>query len=199
MLQLRSILSVPIVYTTFSWLVGGSSGRTLLVNEYIRPCCGDRVLDIGCGPGDLVAYLPSGVEYIGFDASSSYIAAAKKRFGKQATFICEQVSTANIKQSFDIVLALGVLHHLDDAEALQLFSLAQSVLKPKGRLITLDGVYTNDQSSLARWIISKDRGQYVRTKENYVALAHQVFPNSKVSIRHNMSRIPYTHIIMECQ
>jgi len=199
MLQLRSILSIPIVYSTFSWLVSGKAARSILVNEYIRPCPRDTILDIGCGPGDLVAYLPSEVEYIGFDASASYIAAAQKRFGTRATFICDRVSTANIKQSFDIVLAIGILHHLDDSEALQLFHLAQSVLKPTGRLVTLDGVYVNNQSNPARWIISKDRGQYVRDQEGYHSLANQVFKNTKVVIRHDLLRIPYTHIIMECQ
>ncbi|OQW90969.1 MAG: hypothetical protein BWK78_05800, partial [Thiotrichaceae bacterium IS1] len=83
-------------------------------------------------------------------------------------------------------------------EALQLFRLAQSALKPEGRLITLDGVYTNDQSRLARWIISKDRGQFVRTEEGYSLLARQVFSNNQIVIRHDLLWIPYTHIIMEC-
>lgn len=41
---------------------------------------------------------------------------------------------------FDIVLVVGVLHHLDDTEALQLCQLAQAGLKSGGTLITLDGI-----------------------------------------------------------
>ncbi len=197
--QLRSILSIPAMYILFGWLIGSNSGRAAFVREYIRPKLGESILDIGCGPGDIVSHLPLGVEYVGFDASQPYIDAAKKRFGGRATFICERVNTAALEQRFDVVLALGILHHLNDAEALQLFRLAQSALKPEGRLITLDGVYTNDQSRLVRWIISKDRGQYVRDQEGYHSLANQVFKNTKVMIRHDLLRIPYTHIIMECQ
>lgn len=195
----RSILSIPAVYSLFGVLVGGASYRQVLVRNYIRPQSGDRVLDIGCGPGDMFTYL-SDVEYLGFDLSQKYIQSAQKRFGDRATFICESVTAKNLKQpcSFDIVLAMGILHHLDDAEAVQLFQLAKTALKPGGRLITFDGVFTDSQSPCARYIISKDRGQNVRTKDGYYQLAAQVFPQIAVNIRHDLLRIPYTHIILEC-
>jgi SAM-dependent methyltransferase len=196
---IRSVLSFPSIYRLFGWLIGGSSSRTTFVKNYIRPKTGDLILDIGCGPGDIVAYLPA-VEYVGFDASQEYIKAARTRFGNRATFICDKVSTNSLEQRsyFDIVLAVGILHHLDDAEALQLFNLAQVALKPGGRLITFDGVFVKNQSPCARYIISKDRGQNVRTKEGYLQLASQVFSDISVNIRHDLLRIPYTHIILEC-
>lgn len=196
---IRSILSIPAIYSLFGVLIGGSSWRTTFVKEYVRPKFGVRILDIGCGPGDIVPYLPE-VEYVGFDASSEYIKAARMRFGSRATFICEEVSTTTLKKnlSFDIVLAVGILHHLDDAEALQLFYLAQAALKPGGRLVTFDGVFVANQSPCARYIISRDRGQNVRTQEGYLTIASQVFSNIVVSVRHDLLRIPYTHIILEC-
>ncbi len=197
---IRSILSIPAVYGLFGKLIGGSHSGTTLVKEYIRPKAGDKLLDIGCGPGDILRYLPENVEYTGFDASHQYIEAAQKRYGNRATFICEQVNTTNLKEPshFDIVLAIGILHHLDDAEALQLFKIAHAALKNGGRLITMDGVFMEKQSPIARWIISKDRGQNVRTQEGYFELASQVFPNISNDIRHNLLRIPYTHFILEC-
>lgn len=196
---IRSILSIPAVYRLFGVLIGSASYRQVLARQYICPKSRDRVLDIGCGPGDMFPYLPN-VEYLGFDLSQKYIQAARSRFGDRATFVCESVSTTTLKQSsyFDIVLAMGILHHLDDVEAIQLFQLAKTALKPGGRLITFDGVFTNDQSACARYIISKDRGQNVRTKNGYYQLATQVFPQIVVNIRHDLLRIPYTHIILEC-
>lgn len=196
---IRSVLSIPAIYTLFKLIIGGSSSRTTLVREYVRPKCGDRILDIGCGPGDTLPYLPD-VDYVGFDASQEYTKAAQTRYGNRATFICQQVSTTTLKEPscFDIVLAIGILHHLDDAEALQLFQLAQAALKPGGRLITFDGVFVEKQSPLARYIISRDRGQNVRTQEGYLAIASQVFSTITVSIRHDLLRIPYTHLILEC-
>lgn len=73
--KIRSILSMPAIYSLFRNLVGGDSFNKSVVKEYIRPRQGDRILDIGCGPGIIVPYLPE-VEYIGFDASQEYIKAA---------------------------------------------------------------------------------------------------------------------------
>lgn len=195
---IRSILSVPIIYTLFGELVDKKSGgNTVLVREYIQPKENDKLLDIGCGTGHILHYLPNNIEYTGFDADQQYIEAAQKRYGKRATFVCEQINTTNQHSQFDIVIAIGVLHHLDDMEALQLFKIAHAALKEGGRLITMDGVFVENQSSIARWIISKDRGQHVRTQAGYLALASQVFSNITTNIRHDLLRIPYTHLILE--
>ena len=79
-----------------------------------------------------------------------------------------------------------------------LFQIAHSALKPRGKLVTLDGVWTNDQSRAARYLLARDRGQFVRSQEQYVNLASQEFSTIKASIRHDLLRIPYTHIILEC-
>ena len=124
---------------------------------------------------------------------------ASRRF-PQAQFVCERVSQFSLakQQSFDIVLALGIVHHLDDQEARQLFQIAYDALKSGGKLITFDGVWTNDQSAAARWLIARDRGQYVRNEREYVKIASEVFANVRASVRHDLLRVPYTHLILEC-
>lgn len=196
---IRSILKLPAFYSLFSNLIGATRNRTILVGQYLRPQAGDRILDIGCGPADLLPFLPA-VEYIGFDASSAYIDAAQQQYGDRATFVCDLVTTATLPQKnyFDLVLAIGVLHHLDDEEAIHLFHLAYAALRSGGRLITYDGVYIEQQSFIARWIISKDRGQNIRSTDEYLQLAHQVFDRISVNIRHDLLRVPYTNLILEC-
>lgn len=195
---IRSLLGLPQAYQLFWTVIGGPARSRTLVEEYIRPRPGNRILEIGCGPGTIVPYLPQS-EYVGFDASPEYIARARKKF-KQATFICERVSQYTLPERdyFDLVLALGIVHHLDDSEAQQLFQIAHQALKPGGRLITLDGVWTDRQSSAARYLLAHDRGQFVRSEEAYVKIAGQVFNNINASIRDRLLRIPYTHIILEC-
>jgi SAM-dependent methyltransferase len=199
MLQsIRSVLAIPAAYQLWWNMVGGPAWAKVLVDEYIQPRVGARILEIGCGPGTILRYLPQS-EYLGFDLSSKYIEVAKRRF-PQAQFVCERVSQFSLakQDSFDVVLALGIVHHLDDAEAGRLFQIGHDALKPGGKLVTVDGVWTNDQSATARWLLARDRGEYVRGEQEYVKIASQEFGNIKPSVRHDLLRIPYTHLILEC-
>ncbi len=99
---------------------------------------------------------------------------------------------------FDIVIAQGLLHHLDDDEVMRLLRTAKALLIPGGRLITIDGCYVTGQSKIARFMLSMDRGQNVRTTEAYKALTTGIFQEVHSTIRHDMLQLPYTHIIMEC-
>jgi SAM-dependent methyltransferase len=198
-IELRLLLGIPALYSAFSRFAGGSARETY-AREYIRALPGDRVLDIGCGPADILDFLPAGIEYIGFDSSEDYIASANARFGQRGRFFCADVysQAGESLRDFDIVMANGVLHHLDDREARELFRIARSALKPEGRLVTLDGCYAPGQSALARHLLSKDRGAYVRSELAYRELAAPIFANVTSTIRHDLMRIPYTHIILEC-
>jgi len=197
---MRIFLRYPRIYNLFSRTAGGNA-RAVYVKKYIRPKEGDKILDIGCGTADILLHLPS-VEYVGLDLNEAYINYAKKRFGHKGIFLATKVDGKTINEfslhDLDIVLATGLLHHLNDDEASRLFELASSALKPSGRLITLDGCYVKGQSWLARLILSKDRGKYVRTQDEYLSFASRFFEDVQVSIHHDLIRIPYTHIIMEC-
>ena len=195
---LRRVLAIPAAYQLWRNLVGGHACAKVLVNEYVQPTAGARILEIGCGPGSIVGYLPPS-DYLGFDLSPEYIELAKRRFPK-ARFVCERVSEFSLakEQSFDMVLAIGIVHHLEDAEARQLFQIAHDALIPGGKLITFDGAWTAGQSPAARWLLARDRGEHVRSEREYVGIASQVFSNIKPSIRHDLLRIPYTHLILEC-
>lgn len=196
--SLRALLAFPSLYNLWWKAVGGPSWAEVLVSEYIQPQDAGRILEIGCGPGTLAGYLQQS-EYVGFDISSKYIEMARKQFPR-AQFVCERVGKFSLaeQQSFDTVLAIGIVHHLDDREAEQLFQIAHDALKPGGKLITLDGVWTDDQSAGARWFLARDRGKYVRTKAEYLRIASMVFANLKTTFRQDLLRIPYTHLILEC-
>lgn len=197
--RLTAGLRVPAAYSLFQRLAGGDF-RERYVAEYVKPRGGEKVLDIGCGPGDILGYLPH-VDYLGIDMSPEYIEAAQRRFGTMGRFVCTDVGLATLEAergTFDLVLATGVLHHLDDDRAHRLFELARSALRPGGRLITYDGCYVPEQSRLARWVLSHDRGKFVRTRDEYLRIAEAHFSTIQPAIRHDFLRIPYTHLIMSC-
>lgn len=197
---IRSILSHPLIYNFWQICLGTKKARTEYVQKYIRPSNYDKILDIGCGTADILDFLPATVEYFGFDLNNDYIEHAKNKFGTRGKFICKDINnfTSGLPQ-FDIILANGVLHHLNNQEATKLCNSAASCLNDTGRLVTIDCCYLKKQALLARFFISKDRGQDIRTPEGYQSLAKQSFNELSFQITHNLLRIPYTHFIMECR
>lgn len=198
---IRSVLSHPAVYRSFQWLVGSPKRRREWVETYIRPRPGLRVLDLGCGPGNLLELMPDDVAYTGSDLSAAYIEEARRRHGDRGRFFAgaiEDIDSAQLGQ-FDVVVAKAVLHHIDEDEALHLFQVASDVLAPGGRLVTLDCAFTPDMSRAARFVVSRDRGQSILTPEGYRELASRAFEDVRVSVRHDMLRIPYTHVHMRCE
>lgn len=195
---LRSILSHPGVYSAFQTLMGAHKARSKFVNEFIKPYRGMRILDIGCGTADILNYLTD-VEYYGFDISKAYIARANTRFNGRGLFYCKELCPDELENlpSFDVVLALGLLHHLDNHAAANMLKMASQALKPDGRLITVDPCLEPGQNPLARFLIKQDRGQNVRTKSEYIHLTNAIFKSCHVQVRHQ-KWIPYTHCFMEC-
>ncbi len=195
----RAILSHPLVYSTLQTLMGAHSSRRSFVENYVKPFPGMKVLDIGCGPADILAYLPA-VDYSGFDISEDYIDQARKRFGTLGQFQCRQLALEDLENlpSFDVVFALGLIHHLEDDEAINVMQLALRALKPGGRLLTIDPCFDLSQNPIARMLIRGDRGQNVRDKAGYETLAKAVFESPHIEVRHR-AWIPYTHCFMECR
>jgi len=169
------------------------------VKEYLRLKEGERVLDIGCGTADILEYLPP-VEYVGFDMNPYYINWAWEKFGDRGLFICRRVGKDIVEEfsNFDLVMANGVIHYLADADAEELFITARMALKQSGRLVTIDPCFVEGPSLITRCIFSLDRGHFIRNQEQYIKLASLVFPVVRETIRQDISRLPFTHIIMEC-
>lgn len=195
---IRSTLAHPGIYRLVQNILGAHKGRTEFVQDFIRPVAGNLILDIGCGPAEIIDYLPK-VQYWGFDISPEYISQAKGRHKEGTHFFQKEFARKDVESlpKFDIALAIGVLHHLDDESSRQLFELLHESLKPGGRVVTIDPCYEDGQNPLAKFLISHDRGQNVRTRCEYEALAPKLFSHRHAEVRHR-AWIPYTHCFMEC-
>ena len=190
------ILEISGVYARLmNFLLGGST-YTTLVNEYIQPTTDCTVLDVGCGPAAILDFLPN-VKYIGLDHNPKYIATASYKYGTKGAFICAGVDQLNDHglETFDRIIILGVMHHLDDQQLTQLMASLKNRLNSDGVLITFDVAYEDKQNLIAKFLAKNDRGKFVRTKEQYLEFVSLAFSVEQADLHHDLLRVPYTHLI----
>jgi SAM-dependent methyltransferase len=200
MRTLELLLEAPPLYLLSQSILGAKKARKHCIKDYVRPRAGMRVLDIGCGPGYLVEYL-AGASYYGLDVNPRYITYAKKKYGSRGNFYCQTFDDAVAKElgSFDLILMMGVLHHLDDKQAAATIELCKQVLKSEGSLITLDPYRRPDESFIAEFLLNRDRGRFIRNRSDYLRLVSSSFTNVALHTRLDLFFVPYTALVMVCR
>jgi len=199
---IRKILEFPAVYNLFQEIIGANQHRKKHFQKYFNDTKPEKILDIGCGTGVLLDSLNYGVQYFGIDMQEEYIDYAKQKFSdKKSEFyvskIGEQELNPDWESSFDAINAHGLLHHLEDEMIHELFNTAKYYLKEGGYLITLDSAYHNDQSFMSKYLVSKDRGQNVKTDKEYLEIASQYFSQIESHIDAKYARIPFSVFVMK--
>lgn len=194
------LLRVPWCYDRFLDVVGANAARRRFINAHVRARPGDKIIDIGCGPAQMLAWLPD-VRYIGIDPSEDYIQAARRAHGSAGEFLVGDTGSllADSRLSgADIVMCSGVLHHLEDHEVLSVVQFAHQALKPGGRFVSFEPCWVSQQGALSRWIMSHDRGKNIRTEEGYRNLLATEFHDIKTVVYMKAIRIPTVGIAIEC-
>lgn len=193
-------LKIPFLYNAFQAAVGGNALRRRIIQNHVRAKTNDKVVDIGCGSAPALQWLPD-VEYIGLDINPDYIASARRIYGSQGTFVVGDTQSLGSDPRFrdaDIVMAIGVLHHLDDEEAAHCIQFAYNALKTKGRFVCHEACWIPNQGAISKYIMSGDRGRNIRTEHQYRQLASRVFNKVRAWVDTKPMRIPYVTIMLEC-
>ena len=95
----------------------------------------ERVLDLGCGDGELTARLaqlvPSG-RVVGIDASSGMISEASRKHGDNLQFLLMDISDLEFVEEFDVIFSNATLHWIQDHR--RLLRNVERALREKGVL-----------------------------------------------------------------
>ena len=103
-----------------------------LVSGWLRPQPGERILDLGCGTGELTAQIAeSGAAVTGVDASGQMIAAAQSQY-PNLTFDVQNAHALPYRAEFEAVFSNAALHWMKPLDSV-LTGVARSLI-PGGRL-----------------------------------------------------------------
>ncbi len=137
-----------------SGLVVSTRNLLTLLRSRIRP--GQRVLEIGCAPGKLLAFAGKvlGADVAGIDYSPTGVASSRELFGAlniDGDLRCEDIFQTSFKPgSFDLVYSNGLIEHFDDPRPIVRKHV--ELAKPGGRILILvpnySGVYGRIQKRL---------------------------------------------------
>ena len=150
------------------WWENSDFPASRLINEFIKPSPSAKVLDLGCGPGTIRGHLPEKIDYVGLDFNVKYITRAQNKYRTCSRFYCVDVKDLHKllrDEKFDIVIAIGLLHHLNNASAMDLIQTVYHILKEGKKILTFRYIFVPNQSKIAKFIISKDRAPNIRNMQ----------------------------------
>ena len=198
----RHVLTFAPMYRLAQRVIGADRVMRVFASEIARCDASSVVVDIGCGTADIRPFLTAS-RYFGVEPNPSYADAARRRVHPPDHIVNRDVSDGALRRSLpekaDVVMMVGVLHHLNDDTALEALMLASSLICDSGRFVSIDPVLRPEQRRISRALVTRDRGRNVRSSEEMSQLFARQFPTVKLSNRSDLLRLPYDHVLMEAR
>jgi SAM-dependent methyltransferase len=169
----QRVLGIPFVYTRIRPLVVGGVDMTRSYRN-LEVTANDVILDVGCGPGEALKYLWEFRALHGFDTDPAAVAVAQKLAAGRADvhFQARRLSESDLDAIKPTrVMMNGLLHHLDDREAVDLLRMCARCPSVR-RIATQDVVFLPGQW-LSNFYAHLDRGKHVRDVAGFRDLVSQ--------------------------
>lgn len=137
---------------TAIFLPSGGSGR---LRQKLVDCLeiapGDRVLELGCGSGQVTArLLDAGARVVAVDALAPMLDAARRR-APQATFVHGDAFSVDVGDGFHHVVLSFVLHNFDTGGRRRMLQRAADALRVGGRVGVLEWALPPFAAARALW------------------------------------------------
>jgi trans-aconitate methyltransferase len=133
--------------------------------ELLAPKQGEKILDIGCGTGDLANTLSkSGVEVVGVDKSENMVKQAHSKY-PSIQFMVQDVTNLEYQSEFDAIFSNATLHWVHPP--IQALHKIYQSLKPGGRFVAEFGGKGNVQTITDEIIGQIQIAGYLFKKEQF--------------------------------
>ncbi len=142
---MRGIEQIPWLYDLAMMLMPGMQRWRRSLARLAR----GRVLEVGCGTGQMLPLYPDGVELYGLDPNADALPRARRR-APEVGLLCASAEQLPFPDArFDTVVSSLVFCSVSDPGR----GLAEirRVLKPQGRLLMLEHVHA--QNRIGRWLL----------------------------------------------
>lgn len=105
---------------------------------------GEKVLDIGCGRGELIYFslLKGASKAVGIDYSQAALSIARKtldvlpeKLREHGNFLYQNISSLKLKDKFDCCFLTDIIEHLTKEQLYKLFSQIKKYLSSEGRIV----------------------------------------------------------------
>jgi SAM-dependent methyltransferase len=168
--RLTGLTRIPLLYQVAQRVLTDPTLTEKVLREGIRYTPGQRVLDVGCGPG-LFSGLFDDADYLGIDLSSEYIERARAIYPGKRFEVLDATKVGSLGLTFDRMLVCGMFHHMPDDDVKAALQGMRKLLAPNGHCFVAEAMWPQKRRDVAGWFLRKlDHGQHVRTYAEWVRL-----------------------------
>lgn len=104
-----------------------------------------RILDIGCGTGNLLGKLKDDKELIGIDQSLEMLIMAKNKYPNLTLKLGNFLDDNYDDNPIDVIVSTYAFHHLDSKEKIEALDNMIKALSPNGKIIIVDLMFENQR------------------------------------------------------
>lgn len=119
-----------------------------------------KVVDIGCGTGNLCGELSDSIEILGIDQSLEMILQAKNKYRNMNLKLGNFLDEPIIKNNADIVVTTYAFHSLNDEEKKIALNNMINYLNDNGKIIIVDFMFNNEEERATCRDSLLSKGQY---------------------------------------